>query len=221
MTDINVSDERLDRILRSLDAVDDMLSHAAEVAAGRAEGTDSTGTVRVVLDPAGVAERIELADGWRRAVAGTLGAAVGDAARAAAGVQSAAFNARLGEIGYLDRLEQLDAWLDGVTDEVPPGVPARPSPLPVPMGGTTADILASVEASELRRNSAPAEPAGATGFAGFGKIAVTFAIDGSLRCAVDEQWLARRDDAEVSDALNHAIGAARIELTDLKSRDRR
>lgn len=204
---------RVDRLLRSLDALDTMSMDAD--GPGRVEGMDSTGTVRVTLDPAGLADAVSVGDGWRRSV-GTQGlaGAVAEAAGAALADRAAVADRRLTDAGLPERLNALDAWVTGETDEPPPGVPLMPTPLPEPAAptGTTEEILASLD--EIQVQARPS----ASGVSAFGKVTVSLAASGALTCTADPEWLSRRGDVEVVDALAAALGHARVELMRLDMR---
>ncbi|GIJ67543.1 hypothetical protein [Virgisporangium ochraceum] len=204
---------RVDRLLRSLDALDNMSTDGP----GRVEGADGTGTVRVTLDPAGLAESVSLGDGWRRSVGtGRLAGAVAEAAAAALADRAAVADRRLVDAGLPERLKALDAWVTGETGEPPPGVPTKPTPLPEPSPptGTTGEILASLDDTRVQGRVRPA----ATGVSAFGKVTVSLAGNGALTCTADPEWLSRRDDVEVTDAIRAALGHARVELMRLDVR---
>ncbi len=196
-----------DRQLLSLRAVATLLMDASDAEPIGADRVDSTGTVRVLVGPDGAVERIVLGDGWRRAVG---------AEKLAAAIEEAATARDVGDnvvpAGFEEKLARIKAWARGEADERPPEVPPD---------GPAPALTTPEERDSLARDARmllALEPGDAVGFAAFGKVAVTFGLGGSFSCIVDPDWVARRADADVAEAVDAALSAARIELAALVRR---
>ena len=200
----------LGRLQRCLPALGEAIGElgASQPATGAAE--DRTGTVRVTFDDEGVPTAIEVGEGWRRAVGSEgLAAAVEEASRGAAAAAPTG-SAQL-------RLDQLRAYVDGDDPALPPGVPADDGGMFRPAAGVPRylpDLVDQIRAT-LRSFSGPAAedpPPPSEGYAAFGKVTIELRGFAPLTCTVDPQWAAEQQAAELTDALNRALGQAREQL---------
>ncbi|MBX6750240.1 MAG: hypothetical protein IRY85_11325 [Micromonosporaceae bacterium] len=202
--------------LRRMPAV---LTAAAAQARGVCDGTDSTGSITIVIDDDGTVRDVHVAADWRRRLSpADVGPAVvaADAAaarrRAVATVEALAdAHASVGE-GAATDLSSVDG--QGPPIEASPTDPAGlPWPTPVPTGtgerprplaDLTAAVLAAVD--DFDRVTAPPSPV--VGIGAEGAVHVTVAQGRITECTVNQAWLARQDEVTLAHALREAIGAA-------------
>jgi DNA-binding protein YbaB len=180
--------DNLQRVLSTGDLPDVRLAEPRRV-----EGTDGSGTVRVVLGPDGLPDSIRVDPGWRRAVGSEgFADAVVEACTRAANAQLAA---RVEEAG------SDPAPVSGVPPPAAADGPVRD------LGEMTRELLAMLD----NRVWAAGEANG-TGTTAFGKLEITLSHTGLQSFVADPGWVSRQTDEDLMDALASALSSARADL---------
>lgn len=186
--------QELRELERRAGAIHDLFAGAAAQAPGRTEGTDRTGTVRVVLDGDGLPAAITVAEGWQDVLAESeFGRAVRDAFTAAIRSRMALWSQAVAASGPRDR-----------TGDPPPDVPVVPPRRPF------AEVLEDVLRAGEQVATAPV-PAG-VGRDESGRLVLTLAPSGLVSCEAPAHWLAFQPAEALNLALAQAVRAARASL---------
>lgn len=202
----------LERIRRGTAALRALM--AERPGASGITGSDASGAITVALGEDGLPERIDLDDGWRRAVgAEGLAAAV---TRACGGATQARFDvmAAASQSGWTARVSAAFAYIDGEGPE-PPGLPSADdaqaaSPYVPELSGLLADIVAS-DLAEGTDAVARAGPPQYSGSAGVGRLTLTLDATGKLTCEADPDWVGRQETQDLRDALASALAGLHAE----------
>jgi hypothetical protein len=203
--------ERLERVGPALVALADEMQTTK-----RHEGTDLTGTIRVLLAGDGLPELIDVADYWQRGV-GVEGfaAAVTEACRAATLSADHDLDRLAEQTGWMGRVLAVLAYLNGTGTE-PPEVsaltpdaavtqPPRGPGVSRPLARILGDLMdieyaeGSMLTSETRQD---------TGQAAQGRLTLT-AVGNTVACAADAEWVGRREPEELREALAKALSGMR------------
>jgi len=175
-------------------------------------GSDASGVVTVSLGAAGLPERIDLDDGWRRAVGvDDFAAAI---TQACGGAHRARFDATDADSGWMAEVSAVLAYIDGEGPE--------PRSLPQGEGTHTASphlpdlsgLLADVVAADLMEDAGRAAEAGPPrycGSAGAGRLTLTLDATGKLICEADPDWVGRQETRDLRDALASALAGLHAE----------
>jgi hypothetical protein len=228
----------LQRIQRYATGLGDLLAHAQAQAPRRAEGTDRSGGVRVVLGPDGFPETIRVESGWERRLAPeAFGGAVGEAFSAAMGERLAEWTDTLRREGWQSEVDRLKSGSPGGSgggssspswsgspggsggaggnglgpsgDGIPPALRRRPEPKR-PIGDVAEDMIRAFDTVDAMAR--PPAAASGTGSAAGGRLTVTLAGNGALSCTAEPQWVSRQSPAALMSALNEALHEARADL---------
>lgn len=202
--------EELRELERRAGAIHDAFAEANAKAPSRAEGTDRTGTVRVVVGADGLPAEIEVAPGWQEVLAETeFGRAVGDAFAAATRSRMAIWSHAITTSGWRERVEDLrdDAGRPRSAAVDPPAVDASPADA---WRRPFEDVLEDVLRDDVPVATAPA-PTG-TGRDDSGRLVLTVAASGLVSCEAPAHWLSFQNAAALNSALARAIASARADL---------
>jgi len=224
-------------LTRSLRQAQAALATATAQACDVCDGTDSTGSITIVLDDDGTARDVRVATDWRRRLSpAEVGPAVVAADAEAARRRAAATAEALADAyGSLDRADGPDAGdgrpdrssVDGYPDRSSvdgQGLPIGPTQgfrasalswltpvAPTAAAGrrrSLADLTAAVLAAAADFDQLTAPPAPVVGVGGEGAVRVTVTQGRITECTVNPAWLAHQDEVTLAHALREAIGAA-------------
>jgi hypothetical protein len=200
----------LQQIQRYAAGLHELLAQAQTQAPRRAEGTDRSGGVRVVLGPDGFPETIRVDSGWERRLAPeAFGGAVGEAFSAAMGERLAAWTDTLRQQGWQSDIDRLKGAADR-SPEAPPALRRPTPPRSRPIGDVAEDMIKAFDTVDAMAR--PPAPASGTGSAAGGRLTITLAGNGALSCTAEPQWVSRQSPAALMSALNEALHAARADL---------
>lgn len=200
------------QIQRYASRLSELLAQAKEQAPRRAEGTDRSGMVRVMLGPDGLPETIKVENGWKGQLApDAFGAAVGEAFSAATGNRLTAWTVALREQGWPARVDRLRTGLDSSGPEPAPVPPAVQRAMPPrPLDAIAEDVIKAFDT--VHRFAAPPAPVSGSGSAASGRLSLTLSASGGLSCTADPKWVSRQSAAALRTALSVGLRAARAEL---------
>jgi DNA-binding protein YbaB len=196
----------------------DSIAQAQATAPQRAEATDGSGTVRVVLGSDGLPESIHVDADWRRRLdAAVFGDAVVEAFQAAVGERLAAWSRSLDGEGLRSRAERLRADSDDqrpieATDPLPPAMRdavagARPRALDV----LAEDMMRALDSVGELATASPLVVTG-SGSSGSGHLAVTLSKAGLVSCTAQARWVSQQSGSVLTTALGEALAEARADL---------
>lgn len=186
------------------------------------EATDRNGAVRVALGADGLPEKFRVTTDWKRRVApDSLAEAVVEACEAATAKRMAAWGEALESQGLTERMRTLDRLEAeaGAAPEgsLPPAFQRKPGGFQRPPIGMLADSLLSAQESlDAFLASATEEPPGEPRGNGTDRnraVHLTVTRSGSVTCEIDPRWAAPRTGAQIAEALNTVLGAARQDLS--------
>jgi hypothetical protein len=203
--------QELRQLERQAGAIHDVFVDANAKSPSRAEGTDQTGTVRVVVDAEGLPAEIVVARDWHDVLAGSeFGRAVRDAFTDATRSRMAIWSQAIATSGWRDRVEdlrdgagRLPSDAAGTSGVVAPSVAAWRRPFE--------DVLGDVLRDDDPVATAPA-PTG-TGWDESGQLVLTVAPSGLVSCVASAHWLSYQNAEALTTALAQAVGSARAELS--------
>lgn len=196
-----------------------VLAAAAAQARGVRDGTDSTGSITIVIDDDGTARDVHVAADWRQRLSpAEVGPAVVAADAEAARRRAVATVGALAEAHASVEESAAPDWspVDGQAAPAEPtpdatGLPwltqvtgVGPAGRPRPLADLTAAVLMAVD--DFEHATAPPPPV--VGIGGEGAVHVTVAEGRITECTVNDAWLARQDEVTLAHALREAIGAA-------------
>ncbi|MET0235422.1 MAG: hypothetical protein ABW224_12330 [Kibdelosporangium sp.] len=184
-----------------------LIADAEANAPARAEGTDSSGAVHVVLGPNGVPKSYRVDQGWERKLRPE---AFGDAVLGAF------------EQAMQDRMKawtttlQKDNWQSKVDNlENQPQVPVmfqgpKFTGTPRPLDDLAEDMMKAFD--DVQQAPDLPKPAYAVGTAGGGKLTLTLSKSGVVSCVADPRWVSAQTATRLTNALSEALAAAKQEL---------
>ncbi|MGX7827345.1 hypothetical protein ACTG9Q_19885 [Actinokineospora sp. 24-640] len=184
-----------------------MLADAQSEAPSRAEGADRSGKVRATVGADGLPESFRVEAGWHRALEPSkFGAAVVEAAQAAAGERLAVWTRTLRQRGWQKKVDQLrgDDPVTPVVGVVPPAF-RREQP-PRPLGVLAEEVMNALDG--VVGMPAPV-PATGTGSVASGKLVVLMSKTGLVSCDADPEWVAQQSATQLTNHLGDALRAAR------------
>ena len=186
----------------------------------RAEGTDRTGAVRVVLGGDGLPTSIEVGADWQhRVVASAFGDAVLDAFHTATRARIEAWSEALRRPARPVAPAEVVSRPWPAVPVVPAEVVSRHRPARPPVDGSAARSMTTLveevlnAADEFARRGAapPAMPTG-TGSDGTGRLMLTLSAAGVESCIAPAHWLSCQHADDLTAALARALAAARADL---------
>ncbi|MBO0804599.1 MAG: hypothetical protein J2P25_16185 [Nocardiopsaceae bacterium] len=209
--------DELERLRRQAAGLQELMRELGDAAPERAEGTDRTGAVRVVIGSAGLPESIQVDAWWRdRLRPEALGSAVTDAWRQAMRRRGEAWARTLDRTGWHARFERRDSMPER-------GQPRHPdatrgfSGVSQARGGRSLNeiaedaitmldsVLSSPRSSSPRLGSVPGQ---ARGSGPGNTLVITLTRSGQLSCSADARWAARQSGSQLNQALSAALAAA-------------
>jgi hypothetical protein len=181
-----------------------------------AEGSDSTGKVRVVLDAEGIPRSVVVGEDWaRRLAAASLATAVTQAFQAATGARMSAWSQRARDEGWRadsDRLRVPVLDRDVPVARLPADVRQRVEDAPPrSLDGLTDDVLTALRRVDTATATSPSIATG-RGSPGSGRLAVVVSRAGLVSCTVDAKWATRQSGSQLTAAFGAALAMARAEL---------
>ncbi|MGH3815828.1 MAG: hypothetical protein ACRDUV_25825 [Pseudonocardiaceae bacterium] len=195
-----------------------LLATAQAEAPRSSEGTDGTGTIRVLLDPDGLPSSFRIESGWNRKIpAEGFGGAVLEAFQAAMGERLAVWTRTLEEQGWQAQADRLRVDLDDRPSasgrgEVPSafGHPVQ-DVTPRPIDQVAEDMIKAFDhVGDLA--GPPPQASGGTGASRSGKLVLTLSRAGLVSCTADPEWVSGQSAATLMNALGEALTAARADL---------
>ncbi|MFC4052829.1 hypothetical protein ACFOY4_24335 [Actinomadura syzygii] len=218
MDDLN---RELARFHRYAEHMRTLVGEAQSKAPPRSEGTDSAEVVHVVLGPDGIPASIRVAMDWRqRTSPQNLRSAVIEACEAAMAERLGAWTRSLQQDGWQDRMDRVQAGLDGKsapepeTGGLPPAFrrdPNRPPPRPVDQ--IAEDMIRAFDTLDDREaRSADMATGIVTGSGTSGRLTVTVNPTGLESVTAEESWLAGRSGDTLTAAFENALAAAKADL---------
>ncbi|HKT05574.1 MAG TPA: hypothetical protein VJT31_39160 [Rugosimonospora sp.] len=214
-------DDGVSELMRRTARLRWLVDEVAAAVPDRAEGTDRTGTVRVVLGPDGLPVSIGLHPDWQSTVEPTaFGGAVLDAYASAVRARTTMWCRTLDrrDLPYLVDEVDRDAAGTPVNGSPVNGSPvngerygARPV-IPRPPVDLAEDVLRASEAAlHSLVLTPPPEPHG-TGADPSGALRITLSRTALVSCQADPDWLDGRPAATLVAAFDQALAAARTDL---------
>ncbi|MET0415226.1 MAG: hypothetical protein ABW022_04290 [Actinoplanes sp.] len=166
------------------------------------EGTDRTGTVRVVLGADGIPTQVSVRDGWQqRLEPQELGAAVLGANNDALGSAMRAWAMAMDD----GRWQHRDQLPDGTSAPAVPGSPELAAGQARDSNELAEEVLTQLHALQVPPTAAPAEEQAQDD----GRhVTIRIGASGVSACAVDARWANNRDGASISAALTVALRRA-------------
>jgi hypothetical protein len=214
-------DAFFERASRGMAALRDLVEESRSSVAEPVDGTDTSGSVRVVFASDGLPERIELDEDWRRGVgAEGFGAAVTQACQGAMAAYSTALDHAAERTGWLDRVNKVMNYL-GSDGPPPPGLPPPQSP------ATSVDTLsrtdprrslaeivgdlAALSDSVSFDDALRAAPPKYTGSGRLGRLTLTLDATAAVTCTADAEWVGRQETEDLRTALSAALESLRAD----------
>ncbi|MBP2322851.1 DNA-binding protein YbaB [Kibdelosporangium banguiense] len=187
-----------------------LIANAEANAPARAEGTDSTGAVHVVLGPNGVPKSFRVEGDWERKLKPeAFGDAVVGAFQAAMDERLKAWSATLSKDDWQSKVDNLDR-----RPEVPvmfqgPKFSGKPRSL----DALAEEMIKAFDDAE-KVPDLP-EPNNAVGTAGGGKLVLTLSKSAVVSCVADSRWVSAQTATRLTNALSEALAMATRELEKL------
>ncbi|WP_067508254.1 hypothetical protein [Actinoplanes sp. TFC3] len=173
----------------------------------QAEGYDSSGCIRVVLDNSGLPSLVSIRDEWQqRLEPSNLGRSVMDASTDAV---------RQGIAALTDNLDSSDWWMQkkrleaGELQSAAPAAPAMAPGVAREPLDLTEGVLEKLQEVQQKPSEAAASVKGSDSSR---HVSVVLTANGFSDCSIDEQWAARRSGKAISQALMQAVQEARRTL---------
>lgn len=194
----------------------EIIQQAQRQAPAGASGEDASGSVRVTLAHDGLPSQIRIERQWRsRLTPAELGAAVREAAAAAAQARLAAWSQALEAGGLRARMQRVmrddNPSLATPVSEIPAMFRAAPGDGGLPprrLDETAEDVISS-----LGRAAPPPPTVQAVGRAVRGRVTVTLTAGAGLTgCTIDAAWAHAARPADLDQALQTALAEARSTL---------
>lgn len=195
-----------------------LLATAQAEAPRSIEGTDGTGTVRVLLDPDGLPNSFRIEPGWNRKItADGFGGAVLEAFQAAMGERLAVWTRTLEEQGWQAQADRLRVDLDEQPSASGQGkVPSDfrhpvEDVAPRPIDQVAEDMITAFDhVGDFA--ASPTQTRGGIGASRSGKLALTLSRAGLVSCTADPEWVSAQTAATLMNALGEALTVARADL---------
>jgi hypothetical protein len=189
-----------------------LFEQAQAKAPSHADGTDSTGAVRVTTGSGGLPESITVAADWKKRLdPARVGPAVEQAHQNALKERMATWGAALRRSRWHEDFDEVRSGSRRLTRTTPPAPVLPTSGLPPrPLDQLTEAVLGVMRSGEPVE---PAAPAQGIGTAGGGRLTITVGASGAFTCTADAQWTVRQSGVMVSTAANSALALACAELT--------
>lgn len=199
-------------MVRQLQALQEQAARLGGLARGlsravpqRADGTDATGWVRVVLDRTGRPADIQVRNGWdQRMRADQIGAAVGEACVDAVRQGMRAWSESLDDSRWHAQRSAIPRGDDddGERPDLPAGEPREVTEL----AEVVLSRLQSVRQAQVRESSA------VSGSDDEARVTIHLEPGGAVSCVIDERWAVRRTGDAITTALTTALSRARSAL---------
>jgi DNA-binding protein YbaB len=191
---------------RAID-LQEKMSRLQDAAPERTEGTDQSGTVRVVIDRDGIPKSIQVGAHWQDKIhPQALKAAIVEASQQA--------THRRGEV-WSRILELSDqsakSGHNSPSTSYPDSADMGPSPMafaPRPLGQIADDLLKMLD----QVLSSPLPEAQSREVAPDRELTLTLAPGGQLSCTIDAPWASRQSDGQLNQVLGTALNSARQRL---------
>jgi hypothetical protein len=199
-----------------------LLREAQASSPPRAQGSDRSGSVTMIVGQDGLPVSIWVSPDWgRRIQPGAFGDAVVEASQSAQGERLAAWVDALERDGWPAKVNRLQAELDApgatagadpVPGEIPPAYRRAPdAPRPRPLDVVIEDALRTFDAAEEYRPPPPASVQ-AAGSAAESRFTITLSEEGLVACVADPRWVAGQTQTALANAFSQAITEARDAL---------
>jgi hypothetical protein len=211
----------LQRLQRYAEMLQDAVNESLRLAPQHSEGTDPTGSVRAVLGPDGLPERIRVSSYWNQKLRpDAFAGAVNAACLAAVQQRGAEWAETMRKSGWQERLERLDADADAAAaataadpNPVPPAY-RRPDGRPPKPATELAEEAISLMDSGIReaREAGPPRTPRGTGTNQGGTLEITVSSAGQVVCQAAPRWVAQQTGAQLSTALASVLATARERL---------
>ncbi|MBF9071653.1 hypothetical protein [Streptacidiphilus fuscans] len=203
------------RMMSHVTQLNSVLAAAKSAVPESCEGSDQSGAVRVFSGQGDVPQQVQLATDWeRRLGAGQLGAAVLEAAQAAAMKRLQAWAQDFGASNWKERVGDVQSAPTEETHfETADAMLDLSQVRPRPLGELAEEVMTSLE----RVSSSLSTPLEGRGQGGGGGVEVVITKSGLASCEVNERWAAGRTSTAISQALNSAFDSARLALTEAEA----
>jgi hypothetical protein len=195
-------------------ALHGLMNSAQAQAPRHAEGSDRTGSVRVVLGPDGLPESFHIDMEWnRRITTDAFAGAVVEAFQTAVSERMAAWSESLAEDGWQDHADRLRGPQSAPEGRGPASFRAQVEEVrPRPLGDITEDVIKALDNIDTF-SSVPREDGG-TGSDRSGGLTITLSTTALTSCVAESDWVSQQSAASLMNALGQALAAAREDLLD-------
>lgn len=195
-------------------ALKDMVNSAQSQSPSRAQGSDATGAVRVVLGPDGIPTSFRVDRDYNRKIdPGSFGSAVLEAFQSAMEDRLSTWGNSLVENGWQQRQEDLQRGRYQPTAESQvPAAFRQPSATTAPraLDEVTEDVLRAFD----NASQYSSHPRTARGTDQSGHLTIELSTSGMTSCTADGAWVSKQTAARLTNALGQALSRAREVLAE-------